>query len=437
MQANRKIPRYRLLLLGLVGALLLAAVVWVPIPAPMPTPTPQAPGSSTTRFPTFFKDFVRSDLRLGQGADRSKSSERASKPPRPGSLLYGLIASLPPNHQGTDPTKREQDLGVLASSVPAGDIPSVVDFLQSRTNLDSGQDLKMRLLRRWAETDPRSAADWVGENSLGSSRQEAINGVAVAWADWSVVDAADWVRQLPEALEREGGLIALAYEAARSEPIEALRLAMELPTSEARDDLIIQAVGQWAANFPDEAAKWGQQIAEPVLRDTVVAGIATAWGDTDPAAAAMLALKSLPPGKRQDDALVGIVQRWTQKEPEHAAAWVLRFPEGRLRDTALEQLVGLWAGQNPQAAGEWVDSFPPSPARDVALGAYVKKLAPQFPELAAVRARDIGDELLRFREMEAVGELWMSQDAKAAREWVSQAGLPDATAVRILGSVPK
>src|SRR5206468_9202797 len=109
--------------------------------------------------------------------------------------------------------------------------------------------------------------------------------------------------------DEQRGLLSIGYEAARNEPLEALRLALTLPPDQARNDLIAHSANQWAAVDPEAAAKWANQIAEEPLRARVLAGIATTWGDKDAAAAATLAVKSLPPGRPQDDAVVGIVQR--------------------------------------------------------------------------------------------------------------------------------
>jgi hypothetical protein len=190
-------------------------------------------------------------------------------------------------------------------------------------------------------------------------------------------------------LEKASAMLEFAYEAARAEPIAALNLAMELPASDARDDLLAHAANQWAFRAPVAAAEWARQIVDDALRERLLAGIATEWGETDPRAAAGLALESLSSGKPQDDALVGIVLRWAQKEPEVAADWVTEFPPGTLRDTALEELVKLWTDQDLEAAGDWLNRLRPGSVRQVAVAAYVGKLAPQFPEIAAEWAHEL------------------------------------------------
>ena len=158
----------------------------------------------------------------------------------------------------------------------------------------------------------------------------------------------------------------------------------------------------------------------------------------DPAAAATLAIKSVAPGKPQDDAVVGIVQRWVQQQPNDAAAWVTAFPEGPLRDTAMENVVKIWADQDLQQPGEWLTSLEAGPGRDSGIVAYVSKVTSSFPETAAGWTGLIGNEAQRSLQMETVAEAWMRSDALAARPWISQAPMPDAVKTRLLaGASPQ
>jgi hypothetical protein len=75
----------------------------------------------------------------------------------------------------------------------------------------------------------------------------------------------------------------------------------------------------------------------------MLAGAATTWGDRDPVAAATVVIQELPSGRAQDDALVGIAQRWAEQDPENSARWVGQFPAGELRDAASDSVVAIWS----------------------------------------------------------------------------------------------
>jgi hypothetical protein len=211
-------------------------------------------------------------------------------------------------------------------------------------------------------------------------------------------------------------------------------LAADLPPGPDRSDLITYIAAEWAEKAPQAAAQWATQLADTALREQVLAGITAAWAETNPTAAADWALKSLSPGKPRDDAIMSVVQRWTQQKPDEAAAWVASFPPGALQDTAVEELVKLWTDQNLEAAGAWLGGLAPGLVRDMAVGAYVNKIVFEFPASAARWAKDIQDDSLRVRELETVGASWMAINPDAARPWIADAPLPEATKARLMAT---
>ena len=95
------------------------------------------------------------------------------------------------------------------------------------------------------------------------------------------------------------------------------------------------------------AAVSAGQIADATLRERVTSVIATVWSSNDPVAAAQFAVLLLAPGKPQNDAVIGIVQRWVQKDPKAAEKWVTAFPKGVLRETAVENMIQQWPDEMP------------------------------------------------------------------------------------------
>jgi hypothetical protein len=145
---------------------------------------------------------------------------------------------------------------------------------------------------------------------------------------------------LPDPAEHDSTLLAIANEAIRSEPVAAVDLAVNLPAGTQRDELIRHAAMEWAAQDGESAGNWARQIPDIYLRNQVLSAVATAWGETNPQSAATLAIGEIS-GRAQSDAVIGIVQRLAQRQPEQAAAWVELFPAGELKQTAIEKLAPL------------------------------------------------------------------------------------------------
>src|SRR5688572_15967338 len=282
--------------------------------------------------------------------ERSLAGGRSAKvdPMAIDRLFDRLSADLTIVLAEVDSVRREDKLEVLMDSIAFNEIPAALEFFQRQEPTEVLQDLQVLLVRKGASTDPQAAAAWASQMPAGVTRSAALAGVGVVWANQNLTEAARWASELAEGEDRENGLGHVAFEAARTEPLLALELSANLAPNDARDELVRHAARQWATQEPAEAAAWAGELTDPTLREQILADIAAAWGATDPNSAAALALKSLPGGKPQEDALMGIAQHWVQKEPDRAAAWVLEFPE-TLQRTALENVVKLWANQDARA----------------------------------------------------------------------------------------
>ena len=303
-----------------------------------------------------------------------------------------------------DPEKRNKDMQAWADGISVSDILPALQFLQGQEQTDLTRALQIRLIRRWAQADVATAAAWVEGIPSGAVQQEALQNVAIIWANQNLTMATQWVLDLPDASEREDTIGVMAYEAARSSPLAALVLATNLPTGSQRDDIVRYATTQWAAQDPNAAAQWvGQMDASP-LKDQMLADVATQMAESDPVAAAALAVQSVPTGKLQDDAVVGIVERWTQQNPTQAANWVAQFPSGNLQQDALANLISLWTAQNWQAPAQWLEKLPNGSLRDTAVEDFAVRAAIFDKSTALVWAGEISDPNLRSQVINQLGQ---------------------------------
>ncbi len=333
-----------------------------------------------------------------------------------------------------DLNERVQGLHAIASQLGLSDIPATLALLKESKPHSSGAELASLLLNRWATNNPAASARWISQNLNGSLRLEALNGVARAWSASDSVAAIEWVKHLETPAERTSVLTTLVYEVARTDPAGASVLVPEMPTGNSREEMAARVAAEWTATSPAKALAWATGMPDENVRDRAVAAIATTLADIDPISAGTIAIQSLPPGKTQNDAVLSVVQTWVQSEPEKAANWVAAFPEGLLRDTALEAVVKLWADQDLTTVGAWVTTIAGTSGADNAVAAYAQKLALEFPETAARWIQEIKSDTLREQQMENLGELWLRNDATAAKAWLASSSLSDAVKSRLRGS---
>lgn len=332
----------------------------------------------------------------------------------------------------SDPARQREALEALIAQIATADLGRALAVLTDPEFEKTGAELRRRLFERWGGESPATAAAWAGRMSAGDARADAYGDVAQGWASRDASAAKAWALGLSEASDRDAALAQVGYVLGRTQPVEALQLAIAMEATPRRDELVHFSAAQWASQSPGDAVAWASQVTDEGLREGLLRNIFTEWGDADPTAAATAAVKSMPEGRAQNDTVVGIVQRWVQKEPEIAAAWVASFPDGELRETAGRELVTLWADQAAEDAGRWLNELPTGGFRDTAVAAYVGKILPMAPETAAVWAAEISDPARRGEELERVGAAWLESDATAARAWIPQSALSAEAKARLL-----
>ena len=245
---------------------------------------------------------------------------------------------------GPDAELRIKELQDFVKSIDPADLPNALKQLQDlqmHGTTAVGNDLEMRLLRRWTENDPHVAADWATQMPA-MVKADALTVAASSWAEKDYAAAADWAGKLADNDERQSALKSIASGVVYTAPVDALKLACTLPDSAARNDVITRAAGTWTAQAPADAIAWAGQIPDAGLRSEVTSAIAISWGNHDPQSAAQLALDSLPGGKLQDNTVAAIASRWGLMDASAAQSWIKQLGDDNLRqiaDQALKQAI--------------------------------------------------------------------------------------------------
>jgi hypothetical protein len=302
--------------------------------------------------------------------------------------------------------------------MPRSDLLAALSSVGDKAAPSQKSQIETLLIERLAALVPSDAAAWVDQNMSGLDRSNNLMRVSAIWAASDVAAAWDWARQLPKPEDRAAALTEAAYEIARQKPSIALTFADEFPDGVSAE-AVAQAASIMAEKSPQQALEAAGALITESLQQRATGSVAITWAEVDPVSAGKLAVQSLPPGRIQNDAVIGVLQRWAQSDPTAAAAWVSNFPEGELGDTAMDNLVKLWTDKDAGAVGEWLGNLPEGPRRDVACAAYVEKLAPQEPQVAALWIARISDETIREQSLRNLAEVWRVADPAAAQNWIA------------------
>jgi hypothetical protein len=295
-------------------------------------------------------------------SELTAGERRRSNDSQAGSANDSLIAVIDSDN---DTDGQSDTLERTARNLSPSEFPSALHDLLGK-NSAAASLLRQFLVRRWAEQDPHSAADWVIQHLDNEAYTEAVAQVALAWAGVEPAAAASWANSLPENPAKQQALLNIGYELAGTQPSVVLGIVSNLAPGADRDNLLFHAFSQWGSIDSQAASVWIQQIHDDSLRQRLQSELAVSLADKDEAGAGALAA-NLAPGPDQDRAVVEIVQRWVQTAPTSAGAWVASFPDTPLRQSALEALVAVWKVQDSASAASWVDHLAPGPLRDAGL----------------------------------------------------------------------
>jgi len=318
----------------------------------------------------------RADLVTQSGNSGSETPESDAASPAqvsvvhqpPEVLCHQLLASIAAE---TDPDAKSSAVEWAGRSIPSVEMPEMLSLLKNNSTSDAA-DLRKALVARWAEENAPAAAAWAVQLPESPGSREALVQIAVGWANTDLLAATAWANALPEGAGKQAVLLNVANEAARTDPLAALGLVVTLSPSAERDDSLVHGISQWAGTDPSVAIAWAGKVPDPNLRQRLLGAAAIAAASQDGAVAANLVTSGVLQGAERDRAMVAVVQRWAQRSPAAAAAWLTPFPDSPARDTAVQHLVSVWAMQSIDAAQAWVRQLPEGSFRNAASTAYAQ-----------------------------------------------------------------
>ena len=208
----------------------------------------------------------------------------------------------------------------------------------------------------------------------GYFRNTALNLVARQWANRDSESAAAWAAALPN-----------------DDPSSSNRSRNEIPF---RADPLMTVMSAWMDRDPDAAKHWIEQLPDETRRNDLPSAIVSLTGDEDPRRAAQLLTDLIPPGERQDKALVNLTFRWGHSDPRGALAWAVGQTEAHVREiivpvlardfsefqnldpqdtqtalhlaqslngnaqqSAIQSVLRTWAANDPAAAATWAAPY--------------------------------------------------------------------------------
>ena len=269
----------------------------------------------------------------------------------------------------------------MTDALTANDFPMVMEAhaeLKGESRDDFIEGLEFFLIGRWAELDPKAAAEFlIAHKKLGGFID--ING-AVLWGVWAAKDpagAATFAKSMGEGGDKGQALKTILETIARSDADSALAFARIHAPELIADGSLSGILGEKnKITDPERAARRLESLG--IFDDSTTQAMKTAaweWAKRDRTAAREWAL-SLPDANARSKALMGIYERWFESDKKAATAALLAEPRAGVDLTAtVEHLAIVWENSDWQGAAEWIKKLPVDAERTVAAAKMAERLA--------------------------------------------------------------
>lgn len=278
----------------------------------------------------------------------------------------------------------------------------------------SNESLKNRLIKtafsHYAELEPDAALEYIERYEFDdeSMKEQLIATVAAR----NPLKALFMVEAHTQQTGSDGAMRTLLSSWAKTEPQQAIAYIDTL-TEEKRLPYYQMIYGTYLRNQPEAALDWvisrfdedptiaGTALRQSIspdsvdyavnvlkstnsagIRSSLIPGIAAYKAGSDPRAA-LDWLEGFQNEPGYESALLQIVQRMSQSDPEEAAAAIAPILNSDLVDANVGNIAFGWYQKNPQESLSWVDQLPNNSAKEIAITRIIHSIHYQDPDLAA------------------------------------------------------
>ncbi len=344
------------------------------------------------------------------------------------------------NYRNRDRRRQRAEWEEFAGLIDSADITQTLAILDRVGSTEVSAFFRGRLMTKWAESDPKAAADFASKLPAGRARSFLISRLAEEWASSDLDSAIAWATRLPDARNRETALWKITPQWAETDPEGVLTFVQSLPAGHTRSRILERMAFVLGLLDPAKAIEFANRLPHGSNQDSFIANIAYGMAFDSPRDAAIF-VSNLPAGEAQKFAALDVARVWLSTDPQSAAAWVSAFPAGETREKVVRNLVPQWASADPKAAGEWLATLPAEQCQET-IRRYIREVVSSHRpysclELAVPFVEKIINPKERNSTIEDIAREWLTIDPPAARAWLAKTSLPDGRKQRLLKNLNK
>jgi hypothetical protein len=315
-----------------------------------------------------------------------------------------------------DWTDRALRLREIVRGIPVEELPAACENAKKSTRSDSYMVLSA-LGSRWAESDPRGAAEFAAKFETGDYNS-LLSGVMEKWSASAPAEAAAWTEALPPGNARSNAMYNVIYTEARRNPEQALEVLRRQSLSGNGRWYANNLFNEWAGRDPEAAAAAAVQL-KGAMADGALQAVARSWGQADPAKA--MAWASKVPDLSARKGLIGsIASEWASSDPHAELGWARSLTDVTMRRAAMTNGIASLAGTDVPAALEEIRAMPEGKDRDIAVQAAAQRIAGNDARSAVELLEQLPAGLMKNQSIDRVCSIWGQSEPRAALDWYMQ-----------------
>lgn len=310
-------------------------------------------------------------------------------------------------------------LGKRQMRMPENDEEAETDFGQVG-DVTGGRDVPSEL---------RDLLSLLAAAETGSGQDaELTRSIASQWLAINPKEAVEWAFRLPDGLAQ----IAL-MEMARSAESDSLPVLFEMINSAGneRDGKrgffgLTMTVLAWSEFAPEQAWNAVSDIKDDFTRVSIYSDLVSHLAEDDPALAAekLVPFVSLyPDGSEQrtmfNPAFGMVAESLARESIQTAVEWVDSLAEGPAKAEAVRGLSNEFSKKDPLGASEWLSGLPEGRSRDMGIMNLISSTRDDDPAVRMAWALSITSDDLRENTVARIGQSWNSDDRDGFRKWLA------------------
>lgn len=283
-------------------------------------------------------------------------------------------------------------------------------------------DALLILADAWGAQNPEEAVEALDQLAIPDVRNPYLFFALAQWAEQDASSALAWIYS--HSKEREASRLYLTAGAirglAKSNPDVAFRELLAMPPSPERRGAVDFLLRVWAQKGGKSLVANMSAIPEDqkALREAAFRKGINFVSTEDFGEVQTWATNLKDPQERliTQKALASV---WAQRDHQKALEWADSLPdEDGSRSESLSRVATYWAREAPKEAGEWVEKNKGNPIYDKSARAVAWNTVGHDYTRAFNQVNQITNEDLRLRSFAQIGQMWLGQDPKSARDYL-------------------